>query len=81
MGVVGSDSQLTLTPFQRQIIEAEENRRAEEQQQQMDAARAGEGGGQRPRNARASTGGTGETNTQSETVRYINTNENPEHTT
>lgn len=84
MGFHGSDDQLSLTPLQRQIIEAEEARRARAQEERMEEMRNPQGspsgapaGGGRPRNSRA--GGAGNTTNQSETVRYINKSENPDY--
>jgi hypothetical protein len=82
MGFQGSESQLTMTPLQRQIIDAERTRRAEAQQERREEMMEGNGGGQqqqpqRQRNSRA--GGGGNSNRQSETVRYINKSENPDY--
>lgn len=79
MGFQGSESQLTLTPFQRQIIDAERTRRAEAKQEKQDEMMSGQQGGgqqpQRPQNSRAG----GDSDRQSETVRYINESENPDY--
>lgn len=80
MGFHGSEDQLSLTPLQRQIIEAEEARRARQKQEQMEEMQNQQGGSsgvQRPMNSRA--GGAGNSQSQSETVRYINTQENPDY--
>ncbi|AGC34292.1 tail assembly chaperone [Halorubrum sodomense tailed virus 2] len=83
MGFHGSDDQLSLTPLQRQIIEAEEARRARAQEEKMEEMRNPSGsspgaqaGAGRPRNSRA--GGAGNSTDQKETVRYINKSENPD---
>lgn len=79
MGFHGSESQLTMTPLQRQIIDAERTRRAEAQRERHEEMMGDTGGGQqqpqRPRNSRAGGG----SNRQSETVRYINKSENPDY--
>lgn len=77
MGFHGSDSQLTITPLQRQIIDAERERRAKAKQEQREEMQNGQGGdSQRPMNSRA---GGGNTSNQSETVRYVNKSENPDY--
>ena len=86
MGFRGSDDQRDLTPLQRQIIEAEEVRRAEAQEQKHEEMReqATGGGGQsqpsRTMNSRAGGGGGGGSggNGYAETTRYVNRAENPD---
>ncbi len=80
MGFRGSDSQLSLTPFQRQVIDAERVRRSKQKQEQREEMmNQGQGGqqSQPPMNSRAGGSG-GNTNKQSETVRYVNESENPD---
>ncbi|QIR31189.1 tail assembly chaperone [Halorubrum virus Serpecor1] len=71
-----------MTPFQRQVFEAEKVREHREQEQQMEAARAGKmgGGGRTPNAAHQSVSSAGNTRSRSETVRYVNdsSDENPE---
>lgn len=62
IGIVGED-QTTITPFQRQVFEAEEARKAEKKQEKMQDAK---GGGGRKRNSMSN----GPTESRSETVRY-----------
>jgi hypothetical protein len=81
MGFRGSDDQRHLTPLQRQIIDAERSRRAtaqQERQQEMMNQQPGGHGPSRPLNSRGPAGNGGSTR-QSETVRYVNTSENPDH--
>ncbi|UBF21387.1 tail assembly chaperone [Halorubrum virus HRTV-21] len=80
-GFVGSDDQLELTPFQRQVFEAEKVREHREQEKKMEAAQNGNmgGGGRTPNAAHPNVGGHGR-RSRSETVRYVNdsSEENPE---
>lgn len=71
------DSQLDITPFQRQMFEAEKAREAEAKEEKMEEARGGGGGGGRQMNSmngQSPPGGSSELS-QSETVRYINEDE------
>lgn len=81
MGFHGSDSQLTLTPLQRQIIEAEKSRQAEQQEERMpdDGPSSNQPSPSRPLNSKGSAGGGGNKTSQQETVRYVNTSENPDY--
>jgi hypothetical protein len=72
-----------MTPFQRQIFEAEKVREHREQQKKMEAARSGNmgGGGRTPNAAHQNVPSSpGSRRSQSETVRYVNdgSDENPE---
>lgn len=63
-GFVGSDNQLELTPFQRQVFEAQKELEAKEQQERMpDEA----GGGRTPNSAHGGGGGR----SQKETTRFV----------
>lgn len=64
IGIIG-DTQEEITPFQRQIFEAEKARQAEKKQEKMDQAKGGNG---RKRNSAPNAGGP--TSSRSETVRY-----------
>lgn len=64
IGIVG-DTQEEITPFQRQVFEAEKARRAEKKQEKMNEAK---GGGGRKKNSAPNAGGP--TSSRSETVRY-----------
>lgn len=79
--ITGIEHQGQLTPIQRQILDAAEKHEAEKQRERREEMRqqqtGGRGGG-RTRNARAGGGQSGG-NTQAETVRYINKQENPDH--
>ncbi|UBF22041.1 tail assembly chaperone [Halorubrum virus HRTV-15] len=81
-GFVGCDSQLEMTPFQRQVFEAEKVREHQEQERQMEAARGGNmgGGGRTPNAAHPSVPSSGNKRSRRETVRYVNDSpdENPE---
>lgn len=69
LGIVGDD-QTDITPFQRQVFEAEKARRAEEKEKKMEQSRSG---GSTPRkNGLSSSGGSGNGGSHSETVRYTN---------
>lgn len=78
-GIVGIDHQTTLTPFQRQILDAAEAHEAEQKRQRQEEMRqqAQQGGSGRQRNSRARSGGgpSGGGETNAETVRYINERE------
>jgi hypothetical protein len=65
IGIVG-DTQETITPFQRQVFEAEQSRRAEAKEEKLDQAQSGGGG----RRQNSMAGGTGPTTSRSETIRY-----------
>ncbi|AAO61380.1 putative tail assembly chaperone protein [Halophage HF1] len=71
-----------MTPFQRQIFEAEKVRESREQEKKMEAAQNGDlgGGGRTPNSAHPSVGGGNGRRSRSETVRYVNdsSEENPE---
>jgi hypothetical protein len=75
-----------MTPFQRQIFEAEKVREHNAEQDRMQAAQNGKmgGGGRTPNPAHPKVpsggGSPGSRHSQSETVRYVNDNpdENPE---
>ncbi|QIR31064.1 putative tail assembly chaperone protein [Halorubrum virus Hardycor2] len=72
-----------MTPFQRQVFEAEKIRENREQEKKMEAAQNGYlgGGGRTPNAAHPSVGGGGRgRRSRSETVRYVNdsSEENPE---
>jgi len=68
LGIVGSN-QLDLTPFQKQVLLAHEQKKAEEQQERIEGAKGGSGG--HIPNSRASSSGP----TIKETIRYKNENE------
>lgn len=69
-----------LTPFQKQVLDAAEQKEAEEQKRKREEARQQHGRGGRSRNARSGSGDSpGSTVEQEETVRYINKQENPDH--
>lgn len=69
---VGS-SQSDITPFQRQMFEAEKARQAEAKQDQMEQARGGNEGGGRTPNSMNTQSPPGDSDlSRSETVRYIN---------
>jgi sRNA-binding protein len=73
------ESQLDITPFQRQMIEAEKARQAEQKKEQQEKARnAGGGGGGRTPNSMNSQSPAGSSHSNSETVRYINENDGDE---
>lgn len=63
IGIVG-DTQLDITPFQRQVFDAQKNLEAREKEKQMNQA---QGGGGRRKNQMA---GQSPTASRSETVRY-----------
>lgn len=67
-----------MTPFQRQVIEqtkVKENEQKEQERQQIRQQSSG-----RQQNARAGTSAPSSgSNQQAETVRYINTQQNPEY--
>lgn len=63
IGIIGDD-QTEITPFQRQVFEAEKAREARAKEEKMNETKGGGAGG-RPRN---SAGGA--TESRSETVRY-----------
>lgn len=67
---VGTDSQLDLTPFQRQMFEAEKARQAEAQEEKMSQARGGSSRRQNSMNSQSPPASSGKS--RSETVRYIN---------
>ncbi|AGM10770.1 tail assembly chaperone [Halorubrum tailed phage 8] len=71
-----------MTPFQRQVFEAEKVREHREQEKQMEAARSGQmgGGGRTPNAAHPSVPSSGNSRSRRETVRYVNdsSDENPE---
>jgi hypothetical protein len=73
----GVDHLGQITPFQRQVIDAANEKEAEEQERRQEEARKGNSGG-RPRNSRAQ-GSEGSDMSQEETVRYVNKQENPDH--
>lgn len=64
IGIVG-DTQEEITPFQRQVFEAEKVRQADAKEEKQNQAR---GGGGRKRNSAPNAGGP--TSSRSETVRY-----------
>jgi len=66
IGIIGED-QTQITPFQRQVFEAEQVRKAKAKQEQMEEARGGGVSSGRQRNQMA---GSGNTSSTSETVRY-----------
>lgn len=70
IGIVGDD-QTQITPFQRQVFEAEKLREAEEKERQREQARNGNG---RKKNQMAGAGGK-PTSSRSETIRYKNKRE------
>ncbi|QRD99649.1 putative tail assembly chaperone protein [Halorubrum virus VOLN27B] len=70
-----------MTPFQRQVFEAEKVREHREQEKQMEAAQNGNlGGGGRTPNAAHPSVPSGNSRSRRETVRYVNDSpeENPE---
>lgn len=67
---VGTGSQLNLTPFQRQMFEAEKARQAEAQEEKMSQARGGSSRRQNSMNSQSPPASSGKS--RSETVRYIN---------
>ena len=77
---VGND-QLDITPFQRQMFEAEKAREAEAQEEKMEQARSGGDAGRTPNsmNNQSPPGGSSGLS-QSETIRYVNENEGDEET-
>ena len=64
------DSQLEITPFQRQMFEAEKARQAEAQEEKMSQARGGSSRRKNSMNSQSPPASSGRS--QSETVRYIN---------
>jgi len=79
MGFRGTDDQRNLTPFQRQILDAERGRRAKKKKEQREKMRKeARPNGQTPSRPTNSRAGGSSGNSQEETVRYINKNENPD---
>ncbi len=74
IGIVGED-QTEITPFQRQVFEAEEARKARKKEEKMNEA---QGGGGRKRNSAAGAGSP--TSSRSETVRYESSGEKDDDT-
>lgn len=74
IGIVG-DTQEEITPFQRQVFEAEKRRQAEEKEKRMEKAKGGSG---RKRNSAPNAGGP--TSSRSETVRYESEGERDDDT-
>lgn len=72
-GFVGSDSQLKLTPFQKQVFNSYKVAQQEEQEARMEDAKGGGSSSSRPRNPRASS--SGDDHSMSETVRYKSNND------
>jgi len=68
IGIIG-DNQTEITPFQRQVFEAEKAREARAKEERMNEVQDGSAGGGRKRNAMGGSGG-GPTSSRSETVRY-----------
>ena len=74
---VGND-QLEITPFQRQVFEAEKSRQTREKEKKMEEARngaGGAGGGRTPNslnNQSPPGAGAGNSSGQTETIRYVN---------
>ena len=72
-----------MTPFQRQVIAAARQKEHEAQQEQMpDMDGQQPQSPSRPKNARAgstSTPSAGPTGSRSETIRYVNRDEYPDH--
>lgn len=67
------ESQLDITPFQRQMFEAEKARQAEEQEERMEQAQSGGEGGGRTPNSMNNQSPPGDSElSRSETVRYLN---------
>lgn len=66
IGIIGED-QTQITPFQRQVFEAEQARKAKAKEERMEEARGGDVGAGRQKNQMA---GSGNTASSSETVRY-----------
>ena len=75
-GFVGSDDQLQMIPFQRQVYEAMKAKEAEQKREQMN----GGGGSQQPTRNSLAGGGAG-SNRRTETVRYKPEGENSEANT
>lgn len=76
------DSQLDITPFQRQMFEAEKAREAEAKEEKMEQARNGDGGGggRTPNSMNNQSPPASSGRGQSETVRYLNDGEGDEDT-
>lgn len=74
----GVDHLGQLTPFQNQVLDFAHRKEEEKKQEQREEAKQGRGSSP-PSNARSSSGSTQQTNSQEETVRYINKELNPEH--
>ena len=65
-----------LTPFQNQVLDAAMQKRAEKKEEARNGNQSATGG--RTRNSRADNSGQSDMSRE-ETVRYINTNENPDY--
>lgn len=65
------DSQMDITPFQRQVYEAEQARKARAKQEQMPNDMGGGGGGRTPNSRNNQSPGDSDLS-RSETVRYVN---------
>ena len=72
----GVDDMGDLTPFQNQVLDAAMQKRAEEKEKARNGNQSATDG--RTRNSRAGNSGQSDMSRE-ETVRYINTNENPDY--